>query len=160
MSCHKAGFIDKQDQLLASVQLFPDRLTKEETDLLQKLHPVPAIFPDKVREDSLRYQNILKQLKIDADQDDPVSTLATRYSKPLNVREAASYLGLSQDDLISKIRSSKTLLDLLAGAVAADAIDRQFWELSFNQIKNVVSNGEPVTSGSKSCGKIKPDAEC
>jgi hypothetical protein len=143
MACHKAGFIDKEDHVRAGATAFADWFTKDEMTLITSLYKDAATVTAAIRADSRRFHGALAAIELAATVDDPVSTAARRYMEPMTVREAAAYLGLSSSELVEKVSVSDLVGQLLAGHVAADSIDRQFWEQNFRQILSAFNAREP-----------------
>jgi hypothetical protein len=142
MACHNAGFIDKQDHVRAGASTFAEAFTEDEMALITSLYKDATTLSAAIEADSRRFHGPLAELEIAPTTDDPVSTAARRYMEPMTVREAAAYFGLSSSELVEKVRASDLVGRLLAGHVAADAIDRQFWEQNFRQIFSVIDRGE------------------
>lgn len=123
MACHNAGFIDKQDQVRAGASSFADAFTKDEMALITSLYKDATTLGAAIKSDSLRFHGPLAELEIDPTADDPVSTTARRYMEPMTVGEAAAYLGLSSSEFVETVKTSDLAGRLLAGHVAADALD-------------------------------------
>lgn len=146
MFCHKSGLIDKQDQVRASFELFPEASAPGERELLQSLYGAPEIFSSAIASDSRRYRDTLTKMGIDPSGDEPIAALAQRYNEPLSRQQAAAYLGLSADELLAKVKASPTLTRLLQGSLAANALQRTYWESIYRQVLMVLRHGEPAAN--------------
>lgn len=137
--CHGAGIVAHADQVRDSSTDARVRAAYTEADALA----------DVYADDAARFARALVRVGAtpEADPDrEPVTALAARYERDLDLRLAAAELGLRPDELAARIARSRTARRDLAGlTVTGGTIKRDTWAAAFPRIAVALGVGVPLT---------------
>jgi len=133
-NCHVGGLIPVIDEVRDvvrqnAVQFIQDgTLSQDQLEQLSEVYLTPEKFKARVEQDSQSfYLNALKQANLPVGGTEPVSTVFFRFDKDLTLKDAASYLGVSSDELEQNLNSLNPELGILRKAT----LDRDDFTASY-----------------------------
>jgi hypothetical protein len=143
MGCHASGIIAKADQLrdLATYERTDDRIR------VRTLHPAPDVMAGFYAKDRARFVKALATIGAVPTEpaDEPINALVTRYENELDLKLAASELGLSSDDLRVRIQRSFSVQALASLLKEGGTVKRDAWSALFPRIVDGLGVGVPFT---------------
>ena len=126
-NCHARGLLTVDDEVrdvvLANARNFINAgtLNQEQLEALEEVYLEPDAFKARVDRDTDAFYNAaLRQADLPLQGSEPISTVFLRFDRDLNLKEAASVLGLSDTELDDFL----TLLDPALGVLRRGTIDR------------------------------------
>jgi WD40 repeat protein len=150
-SCHHSGLIAKDDQVRAHVLKNLAVFSTGDRELILALYPPTGRFRSRLGEDNERFLRALKQLNVTAGEPEPISAVVERYEGTLDGPTAAAEMGLSTEELTTRLRRapelSRSLGPLLArgGTIQRQVIEEAFPEL----VRAFVLGGERAVAAAK-----------
>ncbi len=150
MTCHERGILPKEDQIRAHVEKNAAVFRSEDRAAIRAIYPPVAIMRRWMEEDANRYQKALKEIGISVGESEPVSAVTLRYEAVLDLAEAAAELGVTSDELLSRLKAAPGVQRLL-GALQSPRgnVQRQVFEESYPRLVRELKLGDvsalPVT---------------
>lgn len=126
-NCHARGLLTVDDEVrdvvLANSRTFiqDGTLDRDQLEALEEVYLEPAAFKARVERDTDTFYNTaLRQADLPLQGAEPISTVFLRFEDDLNLKTAASVLGLSDSELDQNLN----LLDPALGVLRRGTIDR------------------------------------
>ncbi len=157
MGCHARGFIPKTDQVLASVLASPSGFSASERRQVEQLHPLPTTLDGIFPLDSAGLLEALGKLGVAGDEEEPITAVAQRYERALDLKACASELGVAPHVLFRALeRGPEALAPLrVGGNVKRDAFTAAFPTL-VRRLRlghaEAVQSAKPGAAGVTECG--------
>ncbi|MBL9101573.1 MAG: hypothetical protein JNL82_11480 [Myxococcales bacterium] len=117
MGCHSSGMIKRQDDLRYSLDngQAETQFTDLDKELIRALYPVREEFDELLEQDTRRFNDALSAAGVPPDTEkEPVITTFLSFDEDVNLRRAASELGLREEDLEKDIGQLNPDLDELS----------------------------------------------
>lgn len=132
MSCHVRGLLPRDDQVRAHVLKNPAAFSHEERAALLALYPPAARLRRLFQDDMERFARALEQAGVSPAEPESILTATLGYEGVLDLRSAAAELGLTPDDLLSRLRRfAEPMRSLGALQAKGGTVQRQVFEEAY-----------------------------
>lgn len=137
MTCHSQGLLEKRDQVRDAVLKRVD-LPSDALDLIKKIYTEPATFTSKIKDDTMIYQNALKEAGVDFSKPDPVSQIFKTFNDSVSLRIAAGELGTSEERVKKAIEGSLPLTNSMSALTTGSSVSRANFSTNFQALMSAV----------------------
>lgn len=131
MSCHNQGLHIRYDELLELVENTPNRFSKNELDLIHFTYRKKEALEPLFKSDIERFNSALKRIGVvEKPERESIRALADRFEAKVDLRAAASELGISVQalELVTRrdTKVAQVVFQLKSGGIPRDAFNDEF----------------------------------
>ncbi len=145
MTCHARGLIPKADQVRAHVVKNAASFAPSTLLAVRALYPPRAKVQALLDADNRRYLKALARTGVSPEDPEPVSAVTLRYEATLDLRGAASELGLTVEDFTARLKNATGLPRALGPLrLSGGTVQRQVFQDNFAELVRLLRLDEPV----------------
>jgi WD40 repeat protein len=168
MSCHVRGINVKDDQIRDHVARNAKVFRKADAETIRALYVATTKMRSLMEEDAERYRKAVEKCGGRVNVTAPIATLTARYESDLDLQTAAAEVGISPEELHSRLAETEGLTrNLGALTTAGGTVHRPVWVQAFPDVVRALKLGTVLPPGNASqrlpdnTGEIDPlEAQC
>jgi WD40 repeat protein len=151
MSCHVRGINVKDDQIRDHVGRNAKAFRKADAETIRAIYVPSAKMRSLMDEDAERYRKAVEKCGGRVNVTAPIATLTVRYEADLDLPTAAAEVGVSPDELRSRLADAEGLTrNLGALASAGGTVHRPVWVQAFPDVVRGLRLGTVLPPGNAS----------
>ena len=144
MGCHDDGMQAAVDEIRAYARQSAS-FSPRQLEVIEGLYPPAPVFDALIEEDRSRFIVALRAAGIDPARRDnqgrePVTALADRFERAVDLRQAAVELGLTEEEFLAKLNSTRATVETQALLVRRNVPREEFVQL-FARLHNDFGSG-------------------
>jgi WD40 repeat protein len=151
MSCHVRGINVKDDQIRDHVSRNAKAFRKADAETIRALYVPAAKMRSLMEEDAERYRKAVEKCGGKVNVTAPLATLTLRYEADVDLPTAAAEVGLSTDELRSRLGEAEGLTrNLGALGTPGGTVHRPVWVQAFADVARALRLGTVLPPGNAS----------
>lgn len=148
MSCHRNGMIPVKDQIRDHVQNNPNAFSRADAETILALYPKQSELDELFESDTNRFREAVLKTGSSLSKTEPVYALAGSFERELDLRTAASEVGVSPEQFLAGLNRNPSLARIFGplrsdgGTIQRDVLVNHFADL----VQELLSDSEHIGS--------------